>query len=73
MPFVVHLNFYCVLNGKRKKGKENREAEHATYDTACLVAVFSVVAIMAFSRWRIVASVADRTGNTMFRLQILSG
>ena len=38
----------------------------------CLVAVFSVVAILAFSRWRIVTSVVDHTGNTMFCLQLWS-
>ena len=32
----------------------------------------SVMAILAFSRWRIIASVADRTGNTMLSLQLWS-
>ena len=34
---------------------------------------FSVVALLVFSRWRIVASVTDCTENTMFNLQLWSG
>jgi hypothetical protein len=39
----------------------------------CPVSIYSFLVMMAISRWLIVASVADHTENTMFRLLFESG